>query len=323
MHIVNYFESIRQEELLKQIEQADWGAARFLVQLIREGTFAETLGGWGEVYLLMDGDKAVSFATLSAQDCIRDESMIPWIGFVFTYPEYRGQHMAGQLLDHIAEVAARRGYPKVYVATDHVGVYEKYGFAYLKNQVSVWGDDDRVLVRELSDLRPPLRIETQRLVITEFTRDMAEAVHLNSLDEDTRQYLPDEVFETPEEAADTIDFLRSCYESGEGPLVYPVLTREGANVGYVQAVPLDEGGWEIGYHIGGKYTGNGYATEAVRAFLPVIMNRLGIAGLDGICLTANVPSCRVLEKCGFRLEFDGMGSYQGQEKPIRKYSFHL
>ena len=104
-------------------------------------------------------------------------------------------------------------------------------------------------------------LETERLTITEFTPDMAEAVHMNSLDEDTRRFVPDEVFETVEEAAETIDFLSSQYGGTEGPLVYPVLTKDGANVGYVQAVPLDEGQWEVGYHIGGAYTKRGYATE--------------------------------------------------------------
>lgn len=42
------------------------------------------------------------------------------------------------------------------------------------------------------------KIETDRLMITEFTPDMAQAVHENSLDEDNRRFVPDEVFETVE-----------------------------------------------------------------------------------------------------------------------------
>ena len=49
-------------------------------------------------------------------------------------------------------------------------------------------------------------LETERLIITEFTPDMAQAVHENSLDEDNRRFVPDEVFATVEAAADTIDF---------------------------------------------------------------------------------------------------------------------
>lgn len=168
-----------------------------------------------------------------------------------------------------------------------------------------------------------MNIETQRLIITEFQPEMAEAVHLNSLDEDTRRFVPDEVFETVEEAADTIDFLMGCYRSGEGPMVYPVLLKDETYIGYVQAVPLEDGNWEIGYHIGRNYTKKGYATEAVRAFLPVILPRLGIRDILGICRSTNVGSVKVLERSGFVKEFEGMGSYQGEEQPICKYRYSL
>ena len=104
-----------------------------------------------------------------------------------------------------------------------------------------------------------MRIETERLVITKFDLSMAESVHKNSLDEDNRRFVPDEVFETVEHAKETIEFLMSVYESGDGPLVYPVLLNDGTNIGYVQLVPIEEG-YEIGYHIGKEYTNNGYAT---------------------------------------------------------------
>ena len=54
-----------------------------------------------------------------------------------------------------------------------------------------------------------MRIETERLIITEFTADMAQAVHENSLDEDNRRFVPDEVFETVEDAREAVEFLMS------------------------------------------------------------------------------------------------------------------
>ena len=128
-------------------------------------------------------------------------------------------------------------------------------------------------------------IETERLIITEFTMDMAQAVQENSVDEDNKKFVPDEVWESIEEVEETLEFLISQYGSFEGPLVYPVILKETRdNIGYVQLCPIDNGNWEIGYHIGKKYTGNGYATEAVKAFLPVIAEQAGISEVYGICL---------------------------------------
>lgn len=163
-------------------------------------------------------------------------------------------------------------------------------------------------------------IKTERLLITEFNESMIESVHYNSLDEDNRRFVPDEVFETIDKARETVEWLISSYQGNEGPYVYPMLLA-GTNIGYVQAVRI-ENGWEIGYHVAKAYTGKGYSTEAVTAFLPVIMNNLNINHIYGICLAENIASHRVLDKCGFILEYDGVGSYQGVERPIRRYKYN-
>lgn len=164
-----------------------------------------------------------------------------------------------------------------------------------------------------------MKIETKRLLIVPLQEKMARDLHLLSLDEDNRRFVPDEVFETEQEALDVIRDLCACYESTDGPQVYAVLC-ENKLVGYVQAVPLEDD-WEIGYHIGSPYTGRGYATEAVKAFLPVIMDRLGLDEMLGVCLADNIASVHVMENCGFCKQFEGLDSYQGQESRICRYVF--
>ncbi len=162
-----------------------------------------------------------------------------------------------------------------------------------------------------------MQIETKRLMIREFDMEMAKTVHENSLDDDTRRFVPDEVFETEEDARETLEFLISQYTSEDGPLVYCVMTKSDENIGYVQLAPVEEG-WEVGYHIAKKYTGMGYASEAVSAFLPVMAERKAVAGIYGICVKENAASVRVMEKCGFEDLYSGMGEYQGASREIVK-----
>lgn len=162
-----------------------------------------------------------------------------------------------------------------------------------------------------------MRIETERLIIVEFTADMARDVHANSLDADNRRFVPDEVFETVEAARETVETLMAQYGHADGPQAYAVLTKaDGRNIGYVQMVPMGDGRWEIGYHIARQYVGSGYATEAVAAFLPEMAKRLGISEVQGICLKENAASRRVLIKCGFAPVFEGTGDYQGRRREI-------
>ena len=163
-----------------------------------------------------------------------------------------------------------------------------------------------------------LPIKACRLYIDAFDGSMAESMHINSLDEDNRLFVPDEVFETVDAARKTLTWLISSYEKEGAPLVYPIFLNDGRHIGHVQAVPIDAE-WEIGYHVAKPFTGNGYATEAVGAFLPPIMRRLGISKIYGICRADNAASRRVLEKCGFAIEYEGIAPYIGAEHHICRY----
>ena len=52
-------------------------------------------------------------------------------------------------------------------------------------------------------------LKTQRLYITQFTEKMADSVCLNSLDDDNRRFIPDEVFETVDAAHMAISTIRT------------------------------------------------------------------------------------------------------------------
>lgn len=166
-------------------------------------------------------------------------------------------------------------------------------------------------------------LSTSRLTIQELDASMAYAIHLQSLEEDVRRYVPDEVFESEEESLTVIQSLQSNYETKRGPLVYVVTLKEGTLIGYVQLVPMQDGKWEVGYHIAKMYTQQGYAFEALRGFLPVIMPQLHLLAVEGITLQENLASQRVLEKCGFQRIAQCVDTYQGTKKEVIKYRYSL
>ena len=147
MQIISYYLADNKETWLAQIAAQEWRAAKFLAELLAKGEFNKAVGK-GTVLLLTEGDRLVSFLSLAERDCI-DAPYGPWIGFVHTAPEYRGHRYVGRLIDHACGLARDHGTARVYICTDHVGLYEKYGFTYLENRVSIYGEDSRVYVREV------------------------------------------------------------------------------------------------------------------------------------------------------------------------------
>ena len=59
------------------------------------------------------------------------------------------------------------------------------------------------------------------------------------------------------------------------------------------------------------------------AFLPVMMAKLGITQVQGVCHGDNLASRRVLEKCGFRRVYEGEALYHGATNPVYKAVFTL
>ena len=167
-----------------------------------------------------------------------------------------------------------------------------------------------------------LRVQTPRLVVTGLSMTMAEEIQRQSQDEATRRFLPDEVFDTMEEAQETVRELIEAYQSPDGPYVYAVVRRDEVLLGYVQLCRIDDG-WEIGYHIAEEHRGQGYASESVKAFLSAVMERLGVSQVWGVVDERNAASCRVLEKCGFRLVERGEGLYHGALRLRRRYLYQL
>jgi RimJ/RimL family protein N-acetyltransferase len=78
---------------------------------------------------------------------------------------------------------------------------------------------------------------------------------------------------------------------------------------------------EIGYWIGVRYWGKGYATEAARAVIDYAFGRSDCDALHSSARVTNPASRRVLEKCGFQWTGAGLGRVRalGSSVPIDRF----
>ena len=127
MEILSYYDTVHPERWLEQIGESDWSAGRYLHQLLSENRFFELTGKSSRLLLLADGDRLAAFCSYGERDDIPDTDLTPWMGFVYTFPEYRGRRLMGKLICRVKELARADGKEFVYISTDHTGLYEKYG----------------------------------------------------------------------------------------------------------------------------------------------------------------------------------------------------
>ncbi|MBQ6065877.1 MAG: GNAT family N-acetyltransferase [Clostridia bacterium] len=147
MKVVQFFESDRQQHWLDEIQRSDWRAGPFLARLLREGTFFEAVGKSSRVLLLTEGDELISYCTYAEKDDIQPTELTPWIGFVYTFPARRGHRYAGLLFAEVGRLARAEDVNKVYLSTNHVGLYEKYGFTYHTMMTDLDGNPSRVYAK--------------------------------------------------------------------------------------------------------------------------------------------------------------------------------
>lgn len=149
MEVIGFYESERQEHWLNEIKKCDWAAGAFLYELLARHTFFDTVGEGSRLLLLTDGDKLVSFCTCARKDDIPDTELSPWIGFVYTFPEYRGHRYVGKLLREAERITREEGDGAVYISTTHVGLYEKYGYRYMTEMRDIEGYPSRIYIKML------------------------------------------------------------------------------------------------------------------------------------------------------------------------------
>lgn len=148
-----------------------------------------------------------------------------------------------------------------------------------------------------------IMFETERLIVRQFRDDDAQKLYENHKDAEVRRWFPNECYADPEEALDAIRFYIDCVDRGHLPFVLGVELKEtqeligDTGISEVEGKP-DEA--EIGYCIGEKYRGKGYASELLTAISGYVVSRFGIRTIFGRVVHGNAASAKVLEKNGYQ-----------------------
>ncbi len=97
--------------------------------------------GW---YICLDGDKIIGGMGVIENDFHDRKDLSPNVCAIYTEEEYRCNGIAGKLLDMVVDDMRNKGISPIYLVTDHVGFYERYGWEFL---CMVQGDGEEEMTR--------------------------------------------------------------------------------------------------------------------------------------------------------------------------------
>jgi RimJ/RimL family protein N-acetyltransferase len=153
---------------------------------------------------------------------------------------------------------------------------------------------------------PTLPIRTPRLVLRPFAEDDVDALLVFHSDPQAVRYVP---YPPRDRAAVTAVLERKRAGTGwrkDGDLIELAVTLadDGTLIGDVLLGlrSLEHETVEVGYIFAPAHGGRGYATEAVRALLDLAFGELGARRVVARVDDRNLPSRRLLERLGVRLE---------------------
>ena len=105
-----------------------WGIpARAYLECMTDYIDRRTENGW---YLCMFGERIVGGLGVIENDFHDRKDLSPNVCAVYTDEAYRGQGIAGRLLDLVVGDMKEKGISPLYLVTDHTGFYERYGWEF-------------------------------------------------------------------------------------------------------------------------------------------------------------------------------------------------
>ncbi len=84
--------------------------------------------GW---YICLDGNRIAAGLGVIENDFHERKDLSPNVCAVYTEKEHRGKGIAGRLLETAVEECRKKGISPLYLVTDHIGFYERYGWEFL------------------------------------------------------------------------------------------------------------------------------------------------------------------------------------------------
>ena len=160
-------------------------------------------------------------------------------------------------------------------------------------------------------------LETERLILREYTEEDAPAFLVLNSDPEVMRYVPDEAMKSVDEAREILisHALTDYRNHGFGRWAC-ILKSTGGHIGFCGPKYLPEiGEVDLGFRFTPVNWGKGYATEAAWASVNYGFSKLNFDQIVGLSEADNHASIRVLEKVG--MQFTGLVRLLGYE--FRRY----
>ena len=138
--------TVEWEQSIPLISNVPWQAGSHLARQMQHKHWLD----WEGVLSLWDGETLVGFCALLQEDLLKNSDLTPFIGVVFVAEKYRGHRFSETLVYEAEQRARSYDFAQAYIVTQHVGLYEKYGYQKIAESEDIFNRPVNVYRKNLS-----------------------------------------------------------------------------------------------------------------------------------------------------------------------------
>ncbi|MBO4414191.1 MAG: GNAT family N-acetyltransferase [Clostridia bacterium] len=132
------------DKLLRYVENCSWTEVKdHIAGMIRSWDFSD----WETMIVMIIDGKIVGMASVMKTDYYPLPGVCPWVSCIFVSEEYRGHEYSKDLIAYANRYLKENGFGKSYIPAGFFGLYERYGYTYLKDIVNYGGGSDHLFVK--------------------------------------------------------------------------------------------------------------------------------------------------------------------------------
>lgn len=133
-------------KLIHFVENFSWEDVKeHMLEILRAWVFTD----WETPFVAIINGQIVGMASIMKTDYYPLPEIYPWVSSLFVVEDYRGNRISERLIDFANEYAKECGFVRTYIPTEHIGLYEKFGYHYLHDITNYGNGTDRLYVKEL------------------------------------------------------------------------------------------------------------------------------------------------------------------------------
>ena len=132
-------------ELINYSKNCNREAWPILAQEMEENKFLD----WEKIFVAVDNSKIIWFCTFTKEDWIPNCDYYPFVWFIFIDENYRWKRVSEKMINAVEEYAKTLNFEKLYIVSDHKGLYEKYWFKKCDEKADEIGRIETIFYRDI------------------------------------------------------------------------------------------------------------------------------------------------------------------------------